>query len=194
MKKNLTDFAWPSRFCNAAVREGWNMFDSAYGREVQRDDERKLFASDDEALAFVAGRAWSGAQHARRALEIQADYCTCHAHDEVVCPGGDCDGCEACPTGAARRYLNALPEQRKRRKSMSLQKAVYSRRHFLNPNDNRRGLCGMLPATLAQDPTTYPRKVDCARCVATLQRIAASMDALGKGLYKAGERNPWLQP
>lgn len=110
MRRNrkLKDFAWPARFARAADSEGWNVFDdTSYGREVQRDDSRGLFASDAEALAFVAGRAWAGAKHAVRALEIQADYCTCRAHDGVPCSGDDCDGCESCPTGAARRYLSA---------------------------------------------------------------------------------------
>lgn len=110
----LKDFAWPARFAWKAYDEGWNLFDSNCGREIQRDDERKLFASDEEALAFVAGRAWSGAQHAIRALEIQADYCTCHAHRNEECDGGDCDGCTACPTGAARRYLSALNDSLRR--------------------------------------------------------------------------------
>ncbi len=51
-----------------------------------------------------------------------------------------------------------------------------ARCHFLHPNDNRRTLCGGLPAFRAPDPTAWPLKVTCSRCNAMLRRIAQSLD------------------
>lgn len=45
-----------------ALREGWEIFNDT---EIQRDDETGIFASDDDAVAFVMNSNTSHAKKAR---------------------------------------------------------------------------------------------------------------------------------
>ena len=71
---------------------------------------------------------------------------------------------------------------------MALRMAVYTKRHMIHPNDNRRTLCGGMPATLGADPTNYPRKVTCVRCCGAIARLAQSLNEFGKALYILPDR------
>ncbi|MBK5051706.1 hypothetical protein IQ289_25325 [Burkholderia sp. R-70006] len=63
---------WTAGDCQAADRDGWNLFDvdgSGY-HEIQRDDEANRFASDAEAIEFVQQQAKAGDAVAVKALKI----------------------------------------------------------------------------------------------------------------------------
>jgi hypothetical protein len=63
---------WTNRDQLAAEKEGWAIFD-VYGgglQEIERDDERNKFKSDETALAHVYRRALAGSRLHIRALVI----------------------------------------------------------------------------------------------------------------------------
>lgn len=57
-----------------ASSEGWNLFDTNFGMEIERDDERDTFEADEDAIDFVRLRAHQGHTHAKRALAIHELY------------------------------------------------------------------------------------------------------------------------
>lgn len=78
----LTDFAfeerdheiaileWPPQYDAAALKEGWNVWATDQGLEIQRYDEVEIFADDDEALAHVHRRAAVGSRLHQIALHL----------------------------------------------------------------------------------------------------------------------------
>jgi hypothetical protein len=50
--------------------EGWALFNVETRPEIQRDDEADVFASDEDAIAFVADRAKDGSDPHLRALAL----------------------------------------------------------------------------------------------------------------------------
>lgn len=64
---------WPSDDQIKAQAEGWDVFENdVHGVEIERDQETDVFASDDDALAFVTARAAAGEAHAIRALVLHS--------------------------------------------------------------------------------------------------------------------------
>jgi hypothetical protein len=53
-----------------AYKEGWGVFDTNRGPYIQRDDELRVFEFDEDAVAFVKGKAKEGSAYHIRALEI----------------------------------------------------------------------------------------------------------------------------
>jgi hypothetical protein len=53
-----------------AVNEGWAIFNRPERGEIQRDDEAAVFASDEEAIAFVTKSALGGSGFHARALTV----------------------------------------------------------------------------------------------------------------------------
>ena len=62
--------AWTRLHGDAATAQGWGLFQSDRGFEVQRDDEARRFPDDDTARLYVEGRADAGDAGARLALAI----------------------------------------------------------------------------------------------------------------------------
>jgi hypothetical protein len=56
-----------------AEAEGWGVFLTDRGFEIQRDDERRLFADDDEAIEHVWTQARVGSEYHQAALDIIND-------------------------------------------------------------------------------------------------------------------------
>lgn len=62
---------WTTRDQARADREGWNLFDAGkYGWEIERDDERGEFGTDESAIAHVQMKADKGSAFHARALAI----------------------------------------------------------------------------------------------------------------------------
>lgn len=60
------DLLWTLADSRLAEREGWNVFDSgAHGLQIQKDDVRNVFYSDDTALAHCIRMADISPRHAR---------------------------------------------------------------------------------------------------------------------------------
>lgn len=54
-----------------AVEEGWCIiWSDTRGWEIQRDDEQKIFATDDDAQAYVEAQAAQGSAYHRQALDF----------------------------------------------------------------------------------------------------------------------------
>jgi hypothetical protein len=58
---------WREAYNTAAQAEGWGVFN---GCEIQRDDDRDVFASDDEAIAHVRELADAGSAFHRAAIRL----------------------------------------------------------------------------------------------------------------------------
>jgi hypothetical protein len=72
---------WTTADCQAAAKEGWNLFNIDESREqgeIQGDDEDARFATDEEAIEFVRRRAQAGDVVAAKALRFH----------EFVAPNG----------------------------------------------------------------------------------------------------------
>jgi hypothetical protein len=82
--------AFTKRYSARASRQGWGIFHSdTYGFEIERDDQRGRFASDDQALGFVMGRASMGCPMAKAALAI-------HLAEEKLRQDNALKVCEEC--------------------------------------------------------------------------------------------------
>lgn len=55
---------------NLAELEGWALFECEGRYQLQRDDEAGQFASDADAIIFVANLASAGSAYHRSALEL----------------------------------------------------------------------------------------------------------------------------
>ena len=65
------DGEWDMEDSAAAMREGWDVFDSSdYGMQIERADELALFGSDDDAIQHVRSMASCGEQMHVKALRI----------------------------------------------------------------------------------------------------------------------------
>lgn len=58
---------WRDEYNHAAQAEGWGVFD---GRDIQRDDEANVFASDDDAIEHVRRLADAGSMMHRAAFML----------------------------------------------------------------------------------------------------------------------------
>ena len=61
---------WDDKRQRRAMTQGWGLYAAEHGLEIQRNDEKALFASDEEAVGFVKGRASMGCPMARLGLRI----------------------------------------------------------------------------------------------------------------------------
>ena len=59
---------WDGRCQRQALAQGWGLFSTERGLDIQRYDEKEMFFSDEEAAGFVKGRASMGCPLARLAL------------------------------------------------------------------------------------------------------------------------------
>lgn len=70
--KNL--YSWTAEDNAAAAAEGWNLFtiDHASGEQldIQREDEKEIFASDGEALMHIFKHAMEGSVLHQKALQL----------------------------------------------------------------------------------------------------------------------------
>lgn len=69
---------WTKKHRRVAKRQGWDMFDydgNGY-LQLQRIDERAVFRSDNEAIAFVERKKAEGCPTAALALELDAFFVT----------------------------------------------------------------------------------------------------------------------
>lgn len=67
-RSNKESLPWGDKERLAASEEGWNLFDANGRLEVERDDEKGLFADDEEAKAHVLSMAERGFSPAINAL------------------------------------------------------------------------------------------------------------------------------
>jgi len=76
--KEIVDqfYLWTGEHSRQAVSQGWDMFDyDCSGMlQLQRSDEEGVFASDDEAIAFVKVLAERGDETAKLAIELDAFF------------------------------------------------------------------------------------------------------------------------
>lgn len=66
--------AWQMEHGDRALADGWGLFEVSHpghdAIEIERDDERGVFADDDEAGAFVIVSAWLGDPTAKAAVDL----------------------------------------------------------------------------------------------------------------------------
>lgn len=66
------EMGWTELFSDIAQKEGWDIFDSDHGPEIERCDEAGIFASDQEAVDYVRSKAERGYVMYRIARDIDA--------------------------------------------------------------------------------------------------------------------------
>lgn len=67
-----TPAEWSRADSEAALAEGWDVWDADGVLEIQRDDDAEVFDSDAGAIAHVQRRAAEGSDLHARALKVTA--------------------------------------------------------------------------------------------------------------------------
>lgn len=63
---------WTNADAQKSLKEGWSVFQSNTGFEIQTDQEELIFPTDEDAMEHVAKRALEGSELHIRALAVHA--------------------------------------------------------------------------------------------------------------------------